>query len=175
MKIFARGEQAEAAEDVDDSANANVPEKILCCLRPALPSLVNLRCRHRLRKRQFGILHHHSSHQRNKEHAEDASYHDQCGRLPIRIKRPEIRPRTRQHKSWKRENRASGDSFSDGARGSGDVFLQQRALPRPQNRHRDHGGRIGRRDRDAGPQSQIGVGRSQNYRQDQAQNHGAEG
>ena len=89
--------------------------------------------------------------------------------------RSKRRPRFRDEESRNREDRSCGDAFSDGAGGSGNIFFEQRSLPGPQHRHGDDGCRIGRGDGDAGTQTEIGIGRAENYRQDQPHKHGAEG
>src|SRR5882762_6813301 len=62
LKILARGEQSEASEDVHNSANPDVPEKIFRSLRASLPGLMNLGGRHRLGEGQLRVFHHHASH-----------------------------------------------------------------------------------------------------------------
>jgi hypothetical protein len=46
VKVLASGEQSKAAEDVDNSADADVPEKILRGLRAALSGFVDLGSRY---------------------------------------------------------------------------------------------------------------------------------
>src|SRR5438093_857538 len=76
VQILIGGKQSKASQHVDHTANANIPKEVFRRLRSALSSLVNFRCRHRLREGQLRIFHHHTPHQRNEKHSEDAAHHD---------------------------------------------------------------------------------------------------
>ena len=144
-------------------------------LRALLPGFVNLRRRHGFGKRQRGIFHQHSPHQRDEQHAEDAAHHHQRGGFPVSVRGIEGGPRSGDQKRRQREHRAGRDRFADGAGGARDVLFQQRALPHPHHRHADHRGRIRGRDGHARAQAQIGVGRAQHHGHRQAQHQRLDG
>ncbi len=174
VEVRVGGEQAESAQDVHHAANADIPEKIFRGLRAALPGLVNFRRRQRFREGQFWIFHHGAAHQGNEQNAENAAHHDQRGGFPVSIGGAERWPRLGQQKRGQRENRSGGDGLADGARGSSNIFFEQRSLPRPHGRHRNHCRRIRGRDGDTGAQPEISVGCSQDDRHQKSEQHCAQ-
>src|SRR5207237_10024291 len=89
LESFVYGIKTKYAQQIDNAADPDVPEEIFRCLRAAASSFVNLRSGNGFRKRQFGIFHHAFSHQRNKEHAENAADGDQRSGLPVGIRETE--------------------------------------------------------------------------------------
>ena len=92
VQVGIGGEQAESSEDVNQSANADVPEKIFCGLGAALPGLVNFRGGQRFGEGQLGVFHHAAANQGDEEDAENAADHDQCGGFPVGIGDAKGRP-----------------------------------------------------------------------------------
>ena len=174
-KIPIGGKQPKFSEYVDHAANADIPEEIFRGFGASLSGFVNFRCGYRFRKGQLRIFHHHPAHQGNEEHSEDAAHHDQRGGFPIRIPRAKRRPCLGNQKCGNGEDRARRDAFPDRTRSSGDVLFQQRSLPGPHRCHGNDGCRIRGRDRDSGPQAEVGIGRAQNDRHGEPQQNGAPG
>ena len=77
MKILIGGEKSKAPQHVDNATNADIPEKILRSFCSSLACFVNFRGGYRLRKGKFRIFDHHPAHQRNEEHTQDATHHDE--------------------------------------------------------------------------------------------------
>ena len=175
MKVFVGGKQSEAPQHVHQTADANIPEEIFRRFRAPLSGFMNLRRRHRFGERQFRVFHHHPSHQRNEEHPEDAADHNQRRGLPVRIRGTKRGPCLGNQECGNGENRARRDAFSDRTCGSGDVLFEERSLPGPHRRHRNHCCRIGCRDGDSGPQTEVSVGRAQNDRHRESQQDRAPG
>src|SRR5579864_3586850 len=98
MKIGVGRIEAEFSEDVDQSADADVPEEIFCSLRATLSGFVDLRGRERFREGQLGIFHHTSAYEGNEQYSQNASDHDQCGGLPVSVGEAKRRPGLRQKK-----------------------------------------------------------------------------
>jgi hypothetical protein len=124
VKVLASGEQSEAAEDIDNSAHADVPEKILRGLSAALSGLVYLRSRYRLWEGKLGVFDHDSPNQGDKKDTENTSDHDQRGRLPVGIEGPEVGPNSGENEGGEGEDGTGRDGLSYGAGGSGDVFFE---------------------------------------------------
>ena len=114
------------AQDLHQRAEPDVPEQISRRFRALLPGFVNLRSGHRFGKGQRGIFHQHPPHQRDEQHAQHAAHRHQRGRFPIRVRRIEGSPRSRDQKRGQREHRARRDRFADGPGGSRDVLFQNR-------------------------------------------------
>ncbi len=165
----------ERPEEVDQRTAAHVVEQQFRRLRSLLAREVNLRGGHRFRKRQLRIFHHDAPEQRHKQNAEDAANEHQRGRLPVRIRRIESRPGSRNHEGRDREDGARGDGFADRPDRSGHVLLENRPLAEPEEGHADHRGRVGGGDRHTRAQAQVGVGRAENHRHHQANENGPEG
>ena len=159
-EVAAGAEQAELAEQVNQTAETHVAEQNLGGPAALLSGNVNLRGGYRLRERKLRIFDHDPAQQGHEEDAEHTAYQHQDGRFPVGVREVKYRPGAGDHECRNGEDGARGYRFADRAYGSGNVLFQQGALHQAQHRHADDRGGIGGGDGHAGAQAQISVGRA---------------
>ena len=69
MNIFVGREEPEAAQEINNTADADIPEKIFRGLGSAPPGLVNFCRSYRFGEGKFRIFNHHAAHERNKQNS----------------------------------------------------------------------------------------------------------
>ena len=123
-KLFVGGEQLEAAQEVEDAADPDIPEKKFGCFGATLAGFVNFGRGDRFRKRKFWIFDHHAADEGDEENPENAADHDEGGGFPISVSGREGWPSFSNDECGERKNGAGGHGFADRACGSGDVFFE---------------------------------------------------
>ena len=169
--VFIRREHIESAGKENRRRERHVVEEILRRFRAHTAGFVNLRRRNRFRERQIGILHHHTPHERNEQHAEHAAYEHEGCRFPVGDTGRKIEPRMRDDESGNCEDCARRHRFTDRTRRARDVLFKDRAFEDTQHGHADHGRRIRGCDGLARAQSEIGVGRAENHTHHEPEQH----
>src|SRR5581483_723410 len=131
MNVLVCGEEAEATEDVNDSADSDIPEEVFRSLCPAAPGFMDFAGSNRLREGKFGVFDHSAAHQGNEEYAKNAADHDEGGSFPVDVpvRNAERRPCACENESGNREDSAGCYAFADGSRSAGDVFFEDASLP----------------------------------------------
>ncbi len=171
-EFFFDGEQLHRAEELDDRADADVPEEIAGGFGSALSGLVDFGCGDGFGERQRGVFDHDAADEGDEQDAEDAADDHHRGGLPVGVREVELRPGPGDDEGGDGENRTGGNGFADGARGTREILFEDGTFPDAQDGHADDGGRIRGGDGDARAQAQVGVGSAQDHAHDEAENHG---
>ena len=127
-EIAAGAEQAELAQQIDQSAKSHVGEQNLGGAAALLSGLVDLRCGHRFGERKLGIFHHHAPQQGHKQDAQHSAHQHQHRRLHVGVLKIKDRPRPGDDERRDGEDGARSNRLADRANRPRDVLFQQTSL-----------------------------------------------
>ncbi|OPZ68357.1 MAG: hypothetical protein BWY83_02339 [bacterium ADurb.Bin478] len=158
-------------EQLDERGDPHGAENIFSAGLSPLSRFDDLGTGQTFRKFQRFVVDERLTQHNDEQDAKNAAHQHQHGALEI----VQILPDTGKDKSGNGENGACGQRLSHCAGGSGHVFFQNSALEDAQHGHGDDSRRKSGCHGHAGPEPQVGIGRAQDDRQDDAQQNRPEG
>jgi len=171
------GQAAVGFEDLDDRSESHGAEKVTRGVGGAVAGLDDFGAGHAFRERQPGLDAQRPPQQDDEEHADQPAGQQDEGSLPV--VRFKVAPKARaadvnQNEGGDGEDGAGHQRFAHRGRGAGDVLLEHAAFEpgQTEERERDHGGGNGGCHGLAGLHSQVGVGRSEDEREEEAEAYG---
>ena len=171
------GQAAVRLEDLDERAESHGAKKVARRVAGAVAGLDDIGAGDALRERQPRFDAQRPPQQDDEEHADQAASQQDERSLPV--VRFEVGPQVRatdigQEEGGDGEDGAGHQRFAHRGSGTGDVLFEHATFEpgQTEKRERDHGGGNGRRHGLPGLHPQVGVGRSEYEREEEAEAYG---